>query len=1173
MFLNSAKNVVLASEPIAPSIEMLVEDFPGMAYRCMHDRSWTMQYVSPGAIKLTGYAPEELIGNRKLDYAALIHPEDRAMVEASVSNAVQSGHPFQMMYRIVTASGETKWVMEHGNAVRDELNTVLVLQGFIADVSALRHAEDSAAYAGQRFANIAKATNDGIWDWDLVADTIWWNEGFHTLFGYVPDDIQPSSASWTDRIHPEDRPWVIESIETVIAGDTEQWKAEYRFQRNDGSFAYVLDRGFVIRDASGRAMRMVGGMSDLTERKEAELRLARLNRSLRLLNSCNECLTRAKSEQELLADICRIIVETAGYGCAWVGFARDDQAKSIHHAASFGVQLDFLQELNLTWAPEQQAGQGPTGTAVRTGEAIYIPDIQIHPSLALWRETLVSRGYQGGAWMPLNHGGRTIGVLAIYLGPNTPIDDDELQLLRTFASNLAFGIVNMRVQDERQKIQQATVAVAAGVSASTGTAFYTQLAHHMQQATGAQGAFVAQFLPGEPVTARTVVAAINGTAVANFDYPISGSPCASLLQTKECVAFNDVPLQFPESEAARMGMRTYVGCRLDSSEGKPLGALFVLYEAANAPPPSVMEMIRIFAARAASELERRITDAQIREQASLLDNAKDAIIVTDRDRRVRYWNKGAERLYGWTLADIQGRLVDNFLYQSANDARDATAEVLRHGQWQGEVACSRKDGARLTVETNSTLVQHADDPAGSILSISTDITQRKAVEREIQYLAYHDRLTALPNRHFLISRLEDVLHRTNRKSMYGALLCIDLDNFKTLNDTRGHDVGDLLLKQVSQRIREAIRSAGVVARFGGDEFIVLIEQLFDDREQSVTKVSAIAEDILYALGQPYMIGDHIHHGAASIGAALFTPGQETAGDAIKYADLAMYEAKRAGRSTVCFFDVAMQAKATARAILETDLRQAISAGEFFLEYQPQVHAGGRIIGAEALVRWLHPQRGLVSPANFITVAEETGLIVPIGKWVLETACGELRRWAGDIETANLSMSVNVSVQQFRHPYFVDDVVAALDRSGANPRQLCLELTESLLVQDMDATIAKMLCLKEKGVTFSLDDFGTGYSSLSYLKRLPLDSLKIDRSFVRDIETDVNDAAISRTVIALGQSLGLHVIAEGVETNAQQEFLQHHGCDAFQGYLFSRPLSMEALKRFVTGNNVSAQVNH
>ncbi|WP_366887955.1 EAL domain-containing protein [Rhodoferax sp.] len=556
---------------------------------------------------------------------------------------------------------------------------------------------------------------------------------------------------------------------------------------------------------------------------------------------------------------------------------------------------------------------------------------------------------------------------------------------------------------------------------------------------------------------------------------------------------------------------------------------------------------------------QRLADTQIHHQASLLDKAQDAIVVRSIDHRILFWNKSAERLYGWTAIEVLGRSMVEHIYTASPQAFATASQcVLEQGEWHGEITQNRKDGSQMVIEARWTLVRDAQDQPHSIMAVNTDITQRKATEREVQKLAFYDPLTNLPNRQLLLDRLGHALATSARNGQGGALLFIDLDNFKTLNDTLGHDKGDLLLQQVALRLAACVRSADTVARLGGDEFVVMLEDLGPDPRAAGVKAKHIGEKILAALSMPYTLAGHEYQSTSSIGIAPFSHQPDTVGELLKQADIAMYQAKGAGRNTLGFFDPQLQAEVTARAALEADLRQAVAQDEFFLHYQSQHNAQGGMTGVEALVRWRHPQRGLVSPAAFIPLAEETGLILELGRLVLAKACSLLADWGQGVDTQHLTMAVNVSSRQFKHADFVQQVMDTLAETGANPRQLKLELTESLLVDDIAQVIAKMEALQAQGVGFSLNDFGTSYSSLSYLKRLPLDQLKIDQSFVCDVMTDPNDAVIARTIIGLGQSLGLNVIAEGVETAEQRDFLAQHGCQAFQGYFFARPLPADQL---------------
>ena len=468
-----------------------------------------------------------------------------------------------------------------------------------------------------------------------------------------------------------------------------------------------------------------------------------------------------------------------------------------------------------------------------------------------------------------------------------------------------------------------------------------------------------------------------------------------------------------------------------------------------------------------------------------------------------------------------------------------------------EFVIRRADGSERIVLSRAAPIRNAQGKVVAGISVFLDVTESKQAEDRIKHLAFYDQLTGLPNRRLLFDRLEQALASRSRHHCQGALLFIDLDNFKTLNDTLGHDVGDLLLQQIAQRLPASVREGDTVARIGGDEFVVMLDGLSAIDVEAANQAELVGKKLLATLNQPCQIANITYQGSACIGIALFESSLAI-DELLKRADLAMYQAKSLGRNALCFFDPEMQALVNAHAALEADLREAVANEQFALHYQAQVDSSGALVGAEALLRWQHPRRGFVSPAEFIPLAEETGLILPIGQWVVDTACAQLADWAQQPGLDHLTLSVNVSARQFHHEDFVSQVLAAIECSGAPPHRLKLELTESMLVENIEEVIAKMTVLRTKGVGFSLDDFGTGYSSLSYLKRLPLDQLKIDQSFVSDLLTDANDG----TIVALGQSLGLAVIAEGVENQAQQDRLASIGCHCYQGYHFGRPLPLD-----------------
>jgi len=1379
----------------------------------------------------------------------LVVPEDRSRIQQAFEACAQGNSDFDVEAAVRLPQGPLLQVRTVGQAVRDAQGKVVRIQGAFQDVTERHAAHAAQRLSEERFHLVARATTDAVWDWNLLTDAMWWNDGMQSLFGVPLESLPPDSSAWTPRLHPEESQSVQKSLQAVLHSTQNNWSQKYRFRCQDGTYMWVHNSAFVIRDSQGKAVRMVGGMAninaqkkaelqaqheakrhaelvqvqqkmsalectmpevlalvadaalrasdargamvelleddhlvsrasvgplarpvgaelplpenelwpslregrtvlcndtlaegwklvgvneraamrsilavplranhtvigvlkaisdqvdafdqrdvahlqilseslgsivqlrrisaqlqaseqqykllfdahpqpmwvyaqdaserilevnqamvdmygyceaellhmgmrdlwpqdpqsaaqhdtdalqpgqrrcavlrrhrrkdgteidveisergilfntrvarqvmviDVTERLRAERELARVGRAQHLLSTCNETLVRATSEAALLQAICRITVDVGGYRMAWVGLARNDDKKTIEPMAHAGLNKGYLQALDLSWSDALPNGQGPAGTAVRTGQAVIVHDMQGNAHFEGWHERLQTHDFHGIVCLPLRHDGHTFGLLYLYAPEVLQISPEETRLLQELANDLAFGITSLRARKEQQRLQASVLKVAAAVSATTGTEFFVQLARNMAEALDAQVGCVARLLstplPGQVPRAASLAVVYDGQLRDNAEYPLQGTPSLELLTQRQHVVARNLSQLYPDAPIVRdLDAQAYAGQQLYDNQGVPLGMVFVLFRQPLENPEFVASTLQIFAARASAELDRQIADAHIRRQASLLDKAQDAIVVRDLNHRILFWNQSAERVYGWSQAEVVGQSVATLLYSDPAALQHATAMTIEHGEWSGEIVQKHRDGHTIDMEGRWTLVRDDHGKPESILAINTDIGARKATEREIQRLAFYDALTGLPNRMLLMDRMHQALANSQRNQQGGALLFIDLDNFKTLNDTLGHDKGDLLLQQVAQRLSTCVRSVDTVARLGGDEFVVMLEALSSNPDELTRHAQTVGEKILSTLSLPYQLAGYQYRSTPSIGIAPFQGDHDNVGDLLQQADLAMYQAKAAGRSTLRFFNPDMQAVVTAHAALETDLRTALAQNQFLLHYQPQVNDLGEFVGVEALVRWMHPERGLVSPAEFIPLAEETGLILVLGRWVLHTACDLLAKWRSDPFLRHLTMAVNVSSRQFRHAGFVNDVARILAITGAPSSLLKLELTESVLVDDMDATIATMTALRTYSVGFALDDFGTGYSSLSYLKRMPLDQLKIDQSFVRDLLTDPNDAVIVNTIIGLSESLGLDVIAEGVETIEQRDFLLRAGCPSFQGYLFSRPL--------------------
>ncbi|WP_280542213.1 EAL domain-containing protein [Chromohalobacter sp. 11-W] len=543
----------------------------------------------------------------------------------------------------------------------------------------------------------------------------------------------------------------------------------------------------------------------------------------------------------------------------------------------------------------------------------------------------------------------------------------------------------------------------------------------------------------------------------------------------------------------------------------------------------------------------------------------DAFLLFDTQGRIVLSNRAFTAMTGYTSADIQGQLLSvlEHSHESARIHRDIRRHIIDSGQWQGEIKARRKDGQAFPARLSVSCVEYSHGATRHYVATLHDLSARREAEAKIHRLAHHDTLTDLPNRQTLYTRLDAVQAASHTRGQSGALIMLDIDNFKALNDSRGNAAGDMLLRHVARRLKRFARHEHDLARLGGNEFALVVSGLPSDRSAAIADLQHHMTTVRQVIGGVYDLDDHSHTTTHSLGGVWFGDDDVATDELVKRASLALSRAKQDGGNVSRVFHPEMESAFQDRLLLEAELRQAIHDEQMRLYYQPQVDAEGTIIGAETLIRWQHPERGMISPGAFIPLAEETGLIVPIGQWVLAKACERLARWATDPALAHLQLSVNVSVHQFQKHDFVAQVLATLAEHQAPPERLTLELTESLLLANVEGVIEKMMQLKHHGVSFSLDDFGTGYSSLAYLKRLPFNALKIDVSFVRDVLVEANDAAIVKTIIALADSLQLKTVAEGVETLPQRDFLARLGCHHYQGYYYGRPSPVEAFEALVT----------
>lgn len=1040
----------------------LVENLPGIVFRCEIDYPWHVQHISNAIERYTGVAASDFMSHAH-NYGEFIYPDDLPRVQEAVALGVSRHQTYDVEYRLRHRDGRLYWVNERGQAIYDAQGQAQYLDGVIIDISASKQAiqdlqtlTDSLPLAVYRY----RLEPDGR------PNMLYLSAAAAALF-----DV-PVAAALADpkllfaTIHPDDLAGLA-AADRFASEHSLPFRYETRVRHADGSERWLYLSSSPHPMANGQ-IAYNGFIEDITDRK----------RNAELLQE-NEARYRR-------------IVETATEGI----WSIDGQ-----HLTTF-VNVAMQQMLGYSEAD-------------MLGKAVE--DFIFEEDLALHRQQMAER-HNGQDGRYERRFRRKDGSECWCLISTTVLHDNDGHFTGSFAM---FSDITAIKHAEREVAERESLLKQIFDTSS-----------------------VAIFL----VDKAGIIVHANQRMAEMFGCPLPqliGSTYTSHVHPSERISGQQQMLALLNSSITSVDLeRRY--WRADGSEfwGHLTGKRFLDVQG------NEMGLVGVIA----DISQRRKIEDELRIAATTFQ-IQDGLVVTNAAGVIVRVNAAFSEVSGYSQEEAIGQTPAILHSGEHEDSfyREMWATLLSEGKWQGEIWNRRKNGEIFPEWLTITAVRDADNRISHYVGAYRDITEHKAAEEAIRNLAFYDPLTTLPNRRLLLDRLHQGMAASSRNGLHGALIFIDLDNFKTLNDTLGHDLGDLLLVEVSKRLQHSVREGDTVARLGGDEFVIMLAGLHPAVEEAVAQAEAVGHNIIQTLNPPFHLGKHELRSTPSIGITLFKGNTHSVDELLKRADLAMYQAKAAGRNTLRFFDPAMQASINARMVMENELYRAIEAGEFALHYQPQLDMAGHICGVEALIRWQNPKRGMVSPAEFIPVAEETGQILPIGHWVLMQACEQLLAWRDNPLTAQLSISVNVSAKQFRLPMFVDEVRNLIRHTGIDPTRLKLELTESMLLIDVNDAIVKMTALQGLGLSFALDDFGTGYSSLAYLKKLPLDQVKIDQSFVRDVLTDPNDTAICRAVIALGKSLGLAVIAEGVETTSQRDFLLAEGCDFAQGYLFAKPM--------------------
>lgn len=1074
------------------------------------------------AERLTGWTLKEAIGRPLSDVFHIINVDTREPLADPAQMVMGSGEIVALANHsaLLSRDGSEYQVADSAAPIRDSDGVIVGVVLVFSDVSEDYRLRSALAKASSLLARTEELAKVGGWEFDLQTMQFSWSaETFriHEMDVGLPPTMEQSFASFTE----ESRPVIQAAVNAAIEHGT-PYDLELSKFTSKGRLIWVRAQGSGVFE-NGKIIKLFGALHDITERKRAEQYDQFRNAVLELLAGTESLPAILKFlvlgvealDREMLCSV--LLLDSDGKHLV-KGVA--PSLPEFYNAALEGSEIGL--------------GRGSCGTSAYTGERVIVEDIHTHPYWVQYR-ALAAQASLGACWsQPIRSStGKILGTFAIYYrNTHSPTTHDIViieQCARLASIAIEKNIAAEKLRDSEAHYRLLAEEAYDVVWRTDASSRFTYVSPADERIRGYKA---------DEVIGRHVYELLTDDGKAALKKKLSDELVASKDEKKSKTI--NIELQQFCKDGTKIWTDVHFTPTLDAS-GNINGYQGITRDITS----------------------RRLTEEALRI-AAIAFESQEGMYITDTDWVFLRVNKAFTEITGFSTSDVIGQKPD-LLRSGAHDAsfyQEMIARLESNGSWQGEIWDKRKNGDVFPALLTVTVVKDENEKITHYVGTFTDISSRKSAEEKIRSLAFYDPLTHLPNRRLLMDRLEQALLGAGRHKRKGALLFVDLDNFKTLNDTLGHDKGDILLQEVAKRLLTCTREGDTVARLGGDEFVIMLEDLSEDNMEAAQQAEAAGEKILDALNQGYQLAGIEHRSTPSIGITLFGEKQETIDEPLKRADLAMYQAKAAGRNSLRFFDPQMQEVVAAHVAMEEGLREAMSKGQFILHYQVQVQGAGEWIGAEALVRWIHPQRGMVQPLEFIPFAEETGLILPLGNWVLTSACEQLAIWANDPLMAHLTLAVNVSPRQFHQDDFVDQVLSILKNTGANPYRLKLELTESMLVSNVEDVIEKMYAIKRHGVGFSLDDFGTGFSSLSYLKRLPLDQLKIDQGFVRDILIDPNDAAIAKMVIVLAESLGLTVIAEGVETIAHRDYLASQGCHTYQGYLYSRPLPLTDFEEFV-----------
>jgi diguanylate cyclase (GGDEF)-like protein/PAS domain S-box-containing protein len=1033
----------------------------------------------------------------------------------------------------------------------------------------LRHRESlecSKQQTESLLRTIVQTIPDLIWLKNVDGVYLSCNPMFERFFGASASDIIGKTDY--DFVGSEQADFFREHDRIAMSAGIPSVNEEWITFADDGLMRCVETTKSPMFDAAANLIGVLGISHDITARKVADGKIQRLTQLYNALSQCNQAIVRCPNQDELFERICRVAVQFGGFKMAWVGMV-NELSHLVSPVAFEGEGVDFLHEMQISADENSPFGHGPTGTAIRENRPFWCQDYHNDSVTAPWHERGIYFGWGSSASLPLYRNGIAVGAFNLYSSDTNAFDEAARNLLQEMAADISFALDNFEREAVRARLEKQSESersmlelLARGrplptllnhLASSYETMFPGMLCSVLLLSRDG-GHLVHGAAPGLP---DAYCAAIDGAATG----PAAGS-CGTAAYTGKTVVVSDIahdPRWQDYKELAKLhGLAACWSVPVMSTQNQVLGAFALYYRAPRSPSPAELAALERGAHLASLAIERAQTEIWLNKLSQAVEQSPNTIVITDLDAKIEYANGAFTRETGYSLTEVMGK-NQNILHSGKNPQAiysQMWARLTAGEMWRGELTNRRKNGSEYIESVLISPVRQADGQVSNYLSIKENVSAKKQAEARITQLAHFDILTGLPNQTLLKNRVGQAMQMTQRSGAQLAVLFLDIDHFKNINDTLGHRIGDELLIQLAERLKSLVREEDTLSRMGGDEFIFVLPNTDEDG------AACVAGKILETVAQTCHIGQYELVVTPSIGIAMYPRDGQDFDRLYQNADVAMYRAKQGGRNNFRFFTAQMQQWSARRLQLENALRHALAGEQFEVYYQPQLSIqDGHVLGAEALLRWRHPELGEVSPAEFIPIAEETGLILSIGEWVLRTVAQQSKRWI-DNGYAAITIAVNLSAVQFRQVRLPEIVMRIIDEAGLLPQHIELELTESVAMDAPLAAIAVMDDLHARGIRMSIDDFGTGYSSLSYLRKFKVNKLKIDQSFVRDICEDPESRAIVTAIITLAGSMGFQTIAEGVETAGQLEFLRQQGCDQVQGYYFSKPLPVLQFEAFI-----------